>query len=330
MRRREALSLLGAAGAAWPFTGRAQPGPIKRIGFIAALAESDPELQARLLAFRTRLAQLGWIEQRDLQIDLRPDAVDMARIRSVTADMTASRPDVIVLTNGATAGALQEAGGDIPVVFMGLGDPIGSGFVESLARPGGRMTGFTLPEALLGGKWLELLREIAPDLRQAAILTSPLSASSARQGYVWSIEEAARGANVGLTTALVERPEQIDEFLDRQGLGPSTGLIVTPGFFAARHRGRIISAAARNKLPAVYPFKAYAASGGLMYYGVDFAQLHRQAADYVDRILRGTRPADLPVQMPTKFELVINLNAARALGLDVPPFLLARADVVIE
>jgi putative tryptophan/tyrosine transport system substrate-binding protein len=329
MRRRQFITLLGGA-AAWPLAARAQQGErMRRIGVIMVNAESDPEGQTRIRAFRQRLQELGWAEGRNVRIEYRWGAGDVDRARAYAAELVSLAPDVI-LSNGSPAlAALHRATRGIPVVFVVVVDPVGAGYVQSLARPGGNITGFSTFEPEIGSKWLELLKEARSDLRRVAGILDPNFRGFAA---VWdAIEGMAPTLGLGVTkVALRDATDDIESTVAAFAQEPGGGLIVLPTAINNVSRDRIFSLAARHRLPAVYPFRHYATDGGLMSYGFDTPDLFRRGASYIDRILKGEKPADLPVQAPTKFEFVINLKTAKALGLTVPPTLLARADEVIE
>jgi ABC-type uncharacterized transport system substrate-binding protein len=329
MKRRQFLSLLGGAAVAWPLAARAQPGErMRRIGRLTNLAENDPEGQARDAAFLQELQQAGWTEGRNLRIEHRWSAGDAERIRKNVADLVARAPDVIVAEGSASLVPLLQATRTIPIVFTIVPDPVGAGFVDSLARPGGNTTGFVQFEYGLSGKWLELLKEIAPRITRAAVLREPgLTAAVAQFAALQAVAPSLR---VELVPLNVRDPHQIEQAVAAFAPSSTDGLIVTSGPLAAVHRAAIVAVANRYKLPAVYVSRFTVAGGGLLSYGPDFIDQYRRAAGYVDRILKGEKPADLPVQMPTRYELVINIKTAKALGLDVPPMLLARADEVIE
>jgi putative ABC transport system substrate-binding protein len=328
MRRREFITLLGGA-AAWPLAARAQQGErMRRIGVLTNLAESDPEGHARHAAFLQGLQELGWREGRNLRLEYRSTAGDAERGQKYAAELVALAPDVILTTGSAGLVPLLQATRTIPIVFTIVPDPVGAGFVDSLSRPGGNATGFSQFEYGLSGKWLELLKEVAPGVTRAAVLREPgLTAAIAQFAALQAVAPSLR---VELVPLNLRDAAGIERSIAAFARSPSDGLIVTSGPLAAVHRELIIAAAARHKLPAVYALRFMAASGGLISYGPDFIDQYRRAAGYVDRILRGEKPADLPVQAPTKYELIINLKTAKALGLVVPPALLARADEVIE
>jgi ABC-type uncharacterized transport system substrate-binding protein len=329
-RRRQFITLLGGAAAAWPLAARAQQRErMRRIGVLAAYAENDPEAQARINAFRRALQELGWTEGHNVRMDYRWGTGDPDRARAFTTELLSLAPDVIVAHGTPALTALHRATRTIPVVFVSVIDPVGAGYVQSLPLPGGNITGFSTFEPEIGGKWLELLKEIAPGLRRVAGILDP-----GFRGFagVWgAIENMAPRFGLQVTSLLFHEPaDDLESAVANFAQQPRGGLIVLPTALNAVQRNRISSLAARNRLPAIYAFRFYATDGGLMSYGIDTVDLFRRSASYVDRILKGEKPADLPVQAPTKFEMVINLKTAGALGLDVPPMLLARADEVIE
>ncbi len=329
LRRREFITLLGGA-AAWPLVARAQQGErVRRIGILAGLAETDPEAQARDAAFRQALQQLGWTDGRNVRYEQRSRAggnVDLARRNA--AELVALAPDVILVGGATNMEALQPATRTIPIVFAGLTDPVGAGYVESLARPGGNTTGFTSFEYGLSAKWVELLKEIAPRVTRVGVLRP--HGSSIGIGLWAAMQGAAPSLGMELRPIQVRDAPEIERGIAAFARGPNGGLIVTPGGLSIVHRSLISTLAARHQLPTVYPFRYFVTGGGLVSYGPELNDQYRRAAGYVDRILKGEKPADLPVQAPTKYELVINLKTAKVLGLDVPPTLLARADEVIE
>ena len=328
MRRREFILALGGAAVAWPLAARAQPERMRRIGVLMNLAADDPESSARLTAFLQGLQQLGWTDGRNVRIDTRWAAGDADRYRKSATELVALMPDVILATGTSAVAPLQQATRTVPIVFVQVIDPVGAGLVASLARPGGNATGFTLFEYGMSGKWLELLKEIAPRVTRAAVLRDPASAPGI--GQFAAIQAVAPSLGVELSPVDVRDAGEIERAVTAFARSPNGGLIVTASPSAAVHRELIITLAARHKLPAVYPFRYFVTGGGLISYGPDIVDQYRRAAGYVDRILKGEKPADLPVQAPTKYELVINLKTAKALGLTVPPTLLARADEVIE
>jgi ABC-type uncharacterized transport system substrate-binding protein len=330
MRRRDFIKLIGGAAAAWPLAARAQQRErMRRIGVFMPSVADDPEYQARNAAFLQGLGELGWIVGRNVRIDYRWGAGDVERYRAITAELVALAPDVLLATGSQSVHALQQASPTVPIVFVLVPDPVGAGFVDSLARPGGNATGFATFEYGIGAKWLELLKEIAPGVKRAAVLRDPTN--PAGSGQWGAIQSVAPSFGVELT-AVNMRSEtgEIERAVATFARQPNSSLILTASAGSAARRDRLIAMAARHRLPAVYPYPYYVASGGLMSYGPDPVDQYRRAAGYVDRILKGEKPADLPVQAPTKYELVINLKTAKALGLDVPPTLLARADEVIE
>ena len=328
MRRREFIALLGSA-AAWPAATYAQQGErIRRIGLLTNLSKSDAEGHARDDAFVQGLRQLGWTEGANLQIDRRFTDGDAERARQYAQELVALQPDVILTTGSAGLVPLLQVTRTVPIVFTIVPDPVGAGFVDSLARPGGNATGFVQFEFGLSGKWLELLKEIAPDVTRVAVLREPgLTAAIAQFAALQAVAPSLR---VELVPLNFREQADIERTVTSFARSRNDGMIVTSGPLAAVHRKAIVTTAARHKLPAVYGFPVSARDGGLMSYGPDFVDQYRRAAGYVDRILKGEKPADLPVQAPTKFELVINLKTAKTLGLAVPPTLLARADEVIE
>ena len=299
-----------------------------RIGVFTPLAEDDPVGQARIAAFLQGLQHTGWTDGGNVRIDYRWSAGDDERVRKYAAELVALAPDVILATGSATVGALLQATRTIPIVFPIAVDPVGAGFVESLARPGGNATGFLLFEYGISGKWLELLKEIAPKLKRVAILRDPSIAAGS--GQLGAIQSVAPSLGVELSPFGVRDGGEIERAIDAFARVPNSGLIVTGTPLATVHRDLIITLAVRHKLPAVYYDRLFVSAGGLISYGPDILDQYRRAAAYVDRILKGEKPADLPVQAPTKYELVINLKTAKALGLEIPPTLLARADEVIE
>ena len=329
MRRREFIVLLGSATAAGPSAARAQqPERMRRVGVISALTADDSEALARNAAFLQGLGELGWTVGRNVRIDYRWSAGNLENSRKYAAELVALAPDVILAPSGANVGELQQASRTVPIVFAGVIDPVGSGFVDSLARPGGNATGFLLFEYSLSGKWLELLKQIAPSVTRAAVLRD--TANPAGNAQLAAIQVVAQSLGVEVSPANMRDAGEIERafaVFARHGNG---GLIVTGSTSGTVHRNLIVTLAARHKLPAVYPFRFFVTGGGLISYGPDFIDQYRRAAGYVDRILKGEKPADLPVQAPTKYELAINVKAAKALGLTIPPALLARADEVIE
>ena len=328
MRRREFITLLGGA-AAWPLAARAQQGGgMRRIGVLMAQAADDPEGQARVAAFLQGLRELGWIEGRNVRLDYRWGGGDVARIRKDAVELVALTPDVILAGGGQVMGPFQEATRTVPIVFTQTPDPVGAGYVASLARPGGNATGFTNFEYGVSGKWLEVLKEVVPGITRAAVLRDPTN--PAGTGQWGAIQAVASPWGVELSPIDVRERGEIERGVSAVAAGSNRGLIVSSSGFAILHRELIIALAARHRLPAVYPFRFYAIGGGLISYGPDPIDPHRRAAQYVDRILKGEKPADLPVQAPTKYKLVVNLRTAKAIGLEVPATLLSRAEEVIE
>jgi putative tryptophan/tyrosine transport system substrate-binding protein len=327
--RREFITLLGGAAAVWPLAARAQQRErMRRIGVLAARSADDPEWQARMAAFRQGLQELGWIGGRTIEIEHRVGPDDNEFLRRSVAELVALAPDAIVVNGNSPLMPLLQATRQVPVVFVNVSDPVGAGFVASLARPGGNATGFTLFEFGMSGKWLELLKQIAPGLKRAAVLRDAAISSGVAQLAVLSA--AAHSLGVVVSPLDMRNPDSIERGVAAFASGPAGGLVQTSGAAGFRHRELIIALAALHRLPAIYPYRNFPTSGGLMSYGIDTIDGYWRAAGYVDRILKGEKPADLPVQQPTKFELVINLKTAKALGLTVPPALLATADEVIE
>jgi putative tryptophan/tyrosine transport system substrate-binding protein len=330
MRRREFITFIGGVAATWPLLARAQqPERMRRIGVLFGSAADDSESQARMAAFGKRLAQLGWAEGRNVRIDTRWATTNPDDIRRHAAELAALSPDVILGATGtATMAPLLQATRTVPIVFAVVIDPVGAGFVASLAKPGGNATGFTIFEYGMSGKWLELLKEIAPRLTRAAVLRDPGIASGI--GQFGAVQAVAPSLGVELSPIDVRDAPEIERAVTAFAGSGNAGLIVTSSALASRHRDLIIALAARHKLPAVYGGRWFVADGGLLSYGPDYVDQFRQAAGYVDRILKGEKPADMPVQASTKYELVINLQTAKALGLSIPQSILARADEVIE
>jgi putative ABC transport system substrate-binding protein len=329
MERRAFISLIGGAAVVWPLAARAQQGgAMRRIGVLMSASADDPEGQARNAAFLQGLQQLGWTVGRNVRIDYRWGASDSGRLRDLAAELVALAPDVIVATAGATVGALQRVSRTVPIVFVTTIDPVGSGFVDSLARPGGNATGFLGFEYSLSGKWLELLKQIAPRVTRAAVLRD--TASPAGNAQFGAIQAVAPSLGVEVSPVNVRDASEIERAIAAFARSANDGLIVTGTPSATAHRNLIITLAARHNLPAVYYYRTFVAAGGLISYGPDFIDQYRGAAGYVDRILKGEKAADLPVQAPTKYELVINLKTAKAMGLELPATVLARADEVIE
>jgi len=331
MRRREFIALLGGAATAWPLAARAQqPGGMRRIGVLMAHAESDPEFRAYVAAFRNGLEKLGWTEARNIRIDFRWGALDDAEARKRSAkELIAWEPDLILTQNTPPTASMLQQTRSIPVVFVVVADPVGSGFVESLARPGGNATGFTVMEPTISGKWVELLKEIAPRVHRVAVLFNPATTPYANI-YLNPFKVAAASFGLEAVDAPVHSVSDLEFAVAEQGRTPNGGLVVIPDGFLNVYRAEIVSLAARHRVPAVYPWRFFPDIGGLLSYGSDQRDLFRLAATYVDRILRGAKPSELPVQAPVKYELVINLKTAKALGIEVPLSFQQRADEVIE
>jgi putative ABC transport system substrate-binding protein len=327
MKRREFITLLGGA-AAWPLAARAQQGDVRRIGVLVPWAVDDPIGHVRIAAFLQGLAQLGWIDGRNLRVDTCRAAGNADSVRRSTAELIALAPDVILATGSATVGPLLQATRTIPIVFAIVPDPVGAGFVDSLARPGGNATGFTSFEYGITGKWLELLKEIAPSIMRAGVVRD--ATITAGIGQFGAIQSLAPSLGVDVSPINIRDAGELERDLSALARSTNAGLIVTASALAFVHRDLIVTLAARHKLPTVYFERFFVAAGGLISYGPDFIDQYRRAAAYVDRIIKGEKPADLPVQAPTKYETVVNLKIAKALGLTVPPALLARADEVIE
>ena len=328
MRRREFITLVGGAAAAWPLTAHAQqPEQVRRIGVLIPLAADDPEGKARQTAFLQVLQQLGWADGRNVRIDTRWAGAKADDIHKHAAELAALAPDVILAHGTSTVRPLLQATRTVPIVFVNVIDPVGAALVDSLARPGGKATGFIQFEYGISAKWLELLKEIAPEVRRVAVLRD---AANSGTGQFGALQSVAPSMGVELSPVNVREASEIERTITSFARAPNGGLIQTGSSLATAHRQLIITLAARHKLPAVYSTRFFVKAGGLISYGADFIDQFRQAAGYVDRILKGEKPADLPVQAPTKYELVINLKTAKALGITVPQALLARADQVIE
>ena len=331
MRRRDFITLLSGTVVAWPRAARAkEPAAVQRIGVLMAYREDDSEAQAQFGAFRDGLQKLGWMEGRNIRIDTRwvtPDNVEL--MRRFAKELVALQPDLILSHNTPTTAALLQQTRTIPIVFALVSDPVGSGFVASIPQPGGNVTGFDVSERTQAGKWVELLKEIAPGVARIAMLFNPASAPHA-ESWLKPFRAAAVKFAVEAISAPVHDESELDSVIAAQAREPNSGLVAMPESFMIAYRVEITSLAARYHLPAVYPYRFFAEVGGLLSYGVDENDNFRRAAAYVDRILKGAKPSELPVQAPVKLELVINLKAARALGLTVPPAVLARADEVIE
>jgi putative ABC transport system substrate-binding protein len=328
MRRREFITFLGGAAASWPLAARAQQQLIRHIAVFSATAADDPVTLQRITAFVQGLQELGWTVGRNVRVDYRFGAGDSDRIRKYTTELVALAPEVVLASGGTIVAPLQQVSRTIPIVFVNVTDPVSGGFVESLARPGGNATGFVALEYSMSGKWLELLKQIAPRVTRVAVVRDLALASGS--GQLGAIQAAAPSFGVELTPIGVRDASEIERAISAFARGSNGGMIVTSSALATFHRDLILALASRHRLPAVYALRAFVAAGGLISYGIDFTDAWRLAAGYIDRILRGEKPADLPVQTPTKYELVINLKTAKTLGLTVPPNLLATADEVIE
>jgi len=331
MSRREFLGVFGSTAIAWPLAARAQQAErMRHIGLLMVHRETDPEFKKYLDAFREGLENLGWIEGRNIRIDTRWGALDDAQVRERSAkELLALQPDLVLTQNTPPTASMLQQTHTVPIIFVIVADPVGSGFVASLPRPGGNVTGFTVMEATTAGKWLELLKEIEPRLNRAAFLFNPATAPFAEY-YLNPFKTAAASLGMEAIPAPVHDRSELESVVAAQARGPSTGLIVMPDGFLNDLRAELVLLAARYRIPAIYPWRFFPELGGLLSYGSEQRDLFRLAATYVDRILKGEKPADLPVQAPTKYELVINLKTAKALGLIVSPALLARADEVIE
>ena len=328
MKRREFITLLGSAAAIGPLAAHAQQ-PTRRVGLLMSQVENDPVGQARFRAFVDGLQQLGWTDGRNVRFDVRWTAGNRADPGKYAAELVALTPDVIFASGSVNVAALQRITRSVPIVFANIIDPVGAGFVASLARPGGNTTGFSAFEYSLGGKWLELLKELAPNVTRAAVVRDfSLAAGIGQYAAIQAL--APQSLGVELTPIDVQDPSEIERAITAFAREPNGGLIVTGSTAAVKHRNLIIALTLQYRLPNVYGFRYYPASGGLASYGPDAIDAHKRAATYVDRILKGEKPADLPVQAPTKYELVINLKTAKALGITVPQTVLARADEVIE
>jgi putative tryptophan/tyrosine transport system substrate-binding protein len=328
MRRREFISLLSGT-TAWPVAARAQqPYRMRRIGVLMGFAE-DPEEQSSVAALREELGKLGWTEGRNIEIDTRWATADVEAMKQFAKELVALQPDFILTSSTPATAAMLQQTRTIPIIFVLVADPVGSGFVTSLPRPGGNVTGFTPIVGSLGGKWVELLKEIAPRLARVTLLFNPPTATFV-EGYLNPFKAAAASLGVEALVAPVDDMSELEFLITTQAREPNSGLVVIPDVFTVGHRAEITLLAARYRIPAVYWDRSFAEVGGLISYGPYIVEEFRRAASYADRVLRGEKPSELPVQAPVKFELVINLKTARALGLDVPPMLLARADDVIE
>jgi len=330
VRRRAFITGLGAA-TAWPITAGAQlPAPMRRIGVLMPVSADDLDIQADLAAFVQGLQRLGWIDGGNLRIDVRWSGSDAVAINKSAVELAALVPDVILTVGAVAIERLLQATRTIPIVFVNVADPVGAGFVESLSQPGGNATGFMQFEYSLSGKWLELLKQVAPGVTRVAVLRDPSISAGVGQFAVIQSVAPSLGVDVSSISLNVRDATEIERAVAAFARSPNGGLILTGSALAVRHRDLVIALAARHKLPAVYNRRLFVASGGLISYGADFTDQYRRAAAYVDRILKGEKPSDLPVQAPTGYELVVNLKTARTLGLEIPPALLARTDAVIE
>src|SRR5262245_29439821 len=328
VKRRDFITLLGGTAAAWPLAARAQqPEQTRRIGVLISGTADDPELQARLAVFRQTLEQLGWLEGRNIQIDVR-FAARTDQYSALAKEIVALHPEVILGHTTPVTAALHRESRTVPIVFINVSDPVGSGFVTSLARPGGNITGLMLYEEGITGKWLALLKEIAPHLKRTALVANPIS--TPYDYFVRSAKAVAPLLALELVPSPIAIATDIERVIEMFARVPNGGVLVLPDGTSAQHRDLIIELAARHRLPTVYTHRFFVSAGGLISYGTDVIDQNRQAAGYVDRILRGAKPADLPVQAPTKYQTTLNMKTAKALGLEVPPTLLARADEVIE
>jgi ABC-type uncharacterized transport system substrate-binding protein len=327
MRRRDFTRVVAGAAVLWPLTARAQQSrPMRRVGVLTGRA-ADAESLTWVEAFRQRLKELGWNDGRNIRIDLLADG-DVRQWQANARKMVATAPDVIIVVGNPGVVALRQETATIPIVFVLVGDPVGSGFVDSLARPGGNITGFMHFEPAMGAKWLEILKAIAPSMSRALVLHLP--EVTANVEFVRSAQNAGPTFNVAVNPAGVHNPDDIEHAVTAFAAEPNGGLIILPNPIAGSHGGLVAELAIRFRLPTIAAFRNVVASGALASYGIDVPGIHRRAAEYTDRILKGEKPADLPVQVPTKYELIVNLKTARAIGLEVPPALLARADEVIE
>ena len=333
MKRREFITLTGCAAALsslWSLPLSAQPANRpQRVGILMGIAESDPEGQARVAALQRGLQELGWVDGRNLLFDIRRTAGEPEQLRPLAEEMVQLKPELIIAATTSAVAALLQVTRTVPIVFVQVIDPLGSGFISSLARPGGNVTGFVTFEFSMGGKWLETLKQAAPRVTRVALIFNPQTAPFS-SSFVRLIEEAAPSLAIETTAMPVQNSVELESKVTAFAAKAGGGLIVLPDLFNTSHRDTIVAAAARHGLPSVYPFRYFATSGGLISDGVDTGELYRRSASYIDRILKGAKPGDLPIQGPSKFELVINLRTAKALGLEIPQMLLARADEVLE
>ena len=328
IRRREFITTLGSA-VAWPLAARAQPARMRRLGVLMSFAENEPGGVSEMDALRAGLAELGWVEDRNIHFDVRWPGGDLERVQGMAMELLALRPDILLARSTPTTAAFRRESETIPIVFVNITEPVEQGFVQNLARPGGNITGFTSFESMIGGKWLQLIKEVDPRITRVAVIFNPQTAPFAGL-FMRSIEAAAPGLAVEVTAMPVASDADIEAAMTDFARRPGGGMVAIPDSFTTEHREQVIAQAARNRLPALFANLVSTSSGGLMAYAVDTRDLMHRAAGYVDRILKGEKAAELPVQQPAKFELSINLKTAKALGLTVPPSLLARADEVIE
>jgi len=329
MRRREFITLLGGAAASWPLAARAQQSDkMRRIGVLVGQAENDSDVKARLTGFREALAKAGWSEGRNVNVDYRFAAARAEHVEALAKELVALQPDVIIAQGTSVTAALQRETNKIPIVFVTVSDPIGWGFVASLPRPGGNITGLLQYETGIIGKWMAMLKEIAPRLEHVALVANPKV--TAYDYFLRAAEAAAPSLAIEIVPSPIESAADIERVIDSIARVPNSGLLLPPDTTTITHRDLIIALAARHRLPAVYSLRLFVTAGGLMSYGTDVVEIFRLAATYADRILRGAKPAELPVQAPTKYETIVNLKTAKGLGLDVPPSLIVRADEVIE
>ena len=329
MTRREFITLFGGAAAAWPLAARAQQPRMRRLGVLMSFAENDPGGISEMNELRTGLAELGWVEDRNIHVDVRWPGGNMERVLEMAVELVSLRPDILLARSTPTTAALKREGETIPIVFVNIIEPVEQGFVQNLARPGGNITGFTSFESMIGGKWLQLIKEVDPRITRVAVIFNPQTAPFAGL-FVRSIEAAAPGLAIEVMTMPVASDANIEVAVTDFARRPGGGLVAIPDSFTGEHREHVIAQAARNRLPTLFSNLVSTSNGGLMAYAVDTRDLMHRAAGYVDRILKGDRPAELPVQQPAKFTLSINLKSAKALGLTVPLSLIARADEVIE
>jgi putative ABC transport system substrate-binding protein len=329
MTRREFTTLFGGAAAAWPLAARAQQPRMRRLGVLMSFAENDPGGISEMDELRTGLAELGWVEGRNIHVDVRWPGGNMERVPEMAVELVSLRPDILLARSTPTTAALKREGETIPIVFVNIIEPVEQGFVQNLARPGGNITGFTNFESMIGGKWLQLIKEVDPRITRVAVIFNPQTAPFAGL-FVRSIEAAAPGLAIEVMTMPVASAANIEVAMTDFARRPGGGLVAIPDSFTGEHREHVIAQAARNRLPTLFSNVVSTSNGGLMAYAVDTRDLMHRAAGYVDRILKGDKPAELPVQQPAKFTLSINLKSAKALGLTVPLSLMARADEVIE